>query len=99
MISEHSEFSSLREWMRSQPGVQVAVVAGKPEHGELGALDVLTLLASSAGAVAAVRTLPDFIRSRRSGIRVETTIRGQRFVLDATNVEEILPLLERLLDE
>jgi hypothetical protein len=84
--------------MRDQPGVDVAVTPGTPGPGELGVLDVLVVLAGSSGVVGAIRTLPAFIRSRRSGIRIETTVDGQPFVLDATNVDEVMPILERLLD-
>jgi hypothetical protein len=60
---------------------------------------VLSVLVGSGGAVAAIRVLPDFIRSRRSGFRIETTVKGQPFVLDATNMDEVLPILERLLGD
>jgi hypothetical protein len=96
-VSDPSQFSSLYTWMRDQPGVDVKVVEGRPGPGELGALDVLTVLAGSAGVAGAIKTLPDFVRSRRSGLRIETTINGQHFVLDATNVDEVMPILERLL--
>ncbi|MGH3546739.1 MAG: effector-associated constant component EACC1 [Pseudonocardiaceae bacterium] len=98
-VSDQSQFSALRDWMRGLPGVEVAVVAGTPGASELGVVDVLTVLAGSGGVVAAIRTLPDFIRSRRSGLRIETIIKGRSVVLDATNVEEVIPILERLLDD
>ncbi|MGP8298157.1 effector-associated constant component EACC1 [Streptomyces inhibens] len=98
-VSDQSQLAALRDWMSSQPGVDVAVVTGTPGPGELGVLDVLVVLASTSGVVGAIRTLPDFIRSRRSGIRIETTVDGQPFVLDATNVDEVMPILERLLDD
>jgi hypothetical protein len=98
-VSDQSQLPSLREWLRAQPGVQVTVVPGTPETGEQGALDVMTVLAGSSGLVAAVKVLPEFIRSRRSGFRIETTIRGEKFNLDASNVEDVLPILERLLDD
>ena len=86
--------------MRQQPDVEVAPEgAGAPRPGELGVADVVSVVTGSTGLLAATRTLPDFLRSRRSGISVETTVRGERFTLTATNVEDVLPLLERLLDE
>jgi hypothetical protein len=90
---------ALRAWIAASRGVEVAVIPGIPGPGDLGVLDVLVVVAGSGGAMEAIRTLPDFIRSRRSGIRIETTVAGQSFVLDATNVDEIMPILERLLDE
>ncbi|MFD8699959.1 effector-associated constant component EACC1 [Kitasatospora purpeofusca] len=98
-VSDQDHIRPLREWLRSLPDVEVAVRAAAPKSGELGALDTITVLASSGGLIAAIRILPDFIRSRRSSFKIETTVRGERFVLDATNVEELLPVLERLLDD
>jgi membrane-associated two-gene conflict system component 1 (EACC1) len=98
-VSDHSQFPALRDWMAGQPGIDVVVVPGRPGPGDLGALDVLVVLAGSGGVVGAVKTLPDFIRSRRSGVRIETTVAGRPFVLDATNVDEVMPILERLLDD
>ncbi|MEU7640942.1 hypothetical protein AB0C11_33575 [Streptomyces sp. NPDC039016] len=98
-VSDPSQLAALRDWMSGQPEVDVAAVSGTPGPGELGVLDVLVVLAGSSGVVGAIRTLPDFIRSRRSGIRIEATVDGQPFVLDATNVDEVMPILERLLDD
>ncbi|MFD8006644.1 effector-associated constant component EACC1 [Streptomyces mirabilis] len=96
-VSDPSQLSSLHDWLRGQRDVEVAVTPGVPGAGEQGALDVLTVLASSGGLIAAIRVLPEYIRSRRSGFRIETTVRGERLMLDATNVDDVLPVLERLL--
>jgi len=72
------------------------VFPGTPGLGEMGALDAPTVLISSTGAVAAIKTLPEFIRSRRSGFRIETTVNGQPFILDATDVDEVMPIVDRL---
>jgi hypothetical protein len=98
-VSDPSQLSSLRDWLRGEPGVEVDLTPGEPGSGELGVMDALTVLASSSGVVAALKVLPEFIRSRRSGFRIETVVKGRPFTLDATNVEEILPILERLLGE
>ncbi|EME99690.1 hypothetical protein J7W19_26475 [Streptomyces mobaraensis NBRC 13819 = DSM 40847] len=98
-VSDPSQMLPLRDWLRGQPGTDVAMAPGRPGHGELGTFDVLVVLASSAGVVEAFRTLPEFFRSRRSGLRIEMTVRGERLVLEATNVDEVMPILERLLDE
>lgn len=96
-VSDLSQLPLLRDWLRAQSGVNVAVTHTAPGPGEQGTIDVLTVLASSSGLVAVIKTLPDFIRSRRSDFRLETTIRGEKLVLDATNVEDVAVLLERLL--
>lgn len=95
-VSDPTQLQSLKDWLRGQ-GVSVAQSPGVPGPGEQGVLDALTVLAGSSGLVAAVRVLPEFLRSRRSGLRIETTVNGERFTLDATNVEQVLPILERLL--
>ncbi|KPI29333.1 hypothetical protein OK074_6780 [Actinobacteria bacterium OK074] len=96
-VSDPSQLASLRDWLRGQQDVEVRVTPGVPGAGEQGALDVLAVLASSSGMIAAIRVLPEYIRSRRSGFRIETTVRGEKLVLDATNVDDVLPVLERLL--
>jgi membrane-associated two-gene conflict system component 1 (EACC1) len=98
-VSDQAHLPSLRDWFREQPGLEVSLTGRVPSAGELGALDTITILAGSGGLIAAIKTLPDFIRSRRAGFHIEATVRGQSFVMDATNVEEILPILQQLLDE
>ena len=99
VISDPAQVSHLRDWIRDQSDVRAVAKSATPGPGELGALTVLSILGGSSGVVTAIKTLPAFLRSRRSGVRIETTYRGEPFVLDATNVEEVLPLLERLLDD
>lgn len=98
-VSDPAQFAELGAWLRGYEGVEVAVTPATPGAGEQGALDVLTVLGGSGGLVAALRVLPAFIRSRRSGFHIETTVRGEKLVLDATNVDDLLPVLERLLGE
>lgn len=98
-VSEPSELRPLAEWLRAADGVRVARVAGTPRAGGLGTLDVLVVLASSGGVVAAIRVLPEFFRSRRSGLSITMTVKDKPFTLNATNVDDVMPILERLLDE
>jgi Effector Associated Constant Component 1 len=98
-ISDQSQLSSLREWLRQTPQVIVGISPGQPGPGEQGAVDVLTIIASAPAVVTAIKVLPEYIRSRRSGFRIETTVRGKKFVLDATNSEDMLAVIERFLDE
>jgi hypothetical protein len=98
-VSDPSQMAALRNWLDGQPDVEVTVTPGVPGPGEQGALDVLSVLAGSSGLITAIKVIPEFIRSRRAGFRIETTVRGERFVLDATNVKDVLPVIERLLSE
>jgi membrane-associated two-gene conflict system component 1 (EACC1) len=98
-VSDPAQFGPLEKFLRwAVPDVGVSRVAGRPGLGEQGALDALTVLAGSGGLLAAVRVLPDFLRSRRSGLSVTMVVKGEPVTLTATNIEEVMPILERLLD-
>ncbi|WP_255947934.1 effector-associated constant component EACC1 [Streptomyces odontomachi] len=100
-VSRHGELNSLRTYLdlAAIPGVDVRRVSGTPGPGEQGASDALTVLATSTGLVTAIRVLPQFLRARRSDLSVTVTVRGKKLTVDARNVEEVMPILERLIDE
>ncbi|GAA2056819.1 hypothetical protein GCM10009839_77580 [Catenulispora yoronensis] len=98
-LSDPSQLGSVRDWLRAVPGIEVTTTAGEPGPGELGGTDTLSIIASSAGLISAIKVLPDIIRARRVGFQIKTEVRGKPFELNAANVEELLPVLERLLDE
>ena len=98
-VSDFGQIGSLQEWLSSVPGVQVQRIAGPASPGELGTLDVLTVLAGSGGLVAAIRVIPEFLRSRRSSLSITATINGQKFSVTANNVKDVMPILERALNE
>lgn len=97
-VSDFSQLGSLQEVLSATPGVTVTRTPGGFERGQLGAFDVLTLIAGSSSLVAAVKVLPEFIRSRRSSVHITITVKGESRVLDADNVAEVMPIIERLLD-
>lgn len=99
-VSDQSQLKSLKSLLEMMvPGLRVTREAGQPRVGEQGALDIITILASSSGLVAAIKVLPEFLKSRRSGLSIKATIKGKPFTLTATNVDEIMPILEKLLDD
>jgi hypothetical protein len=99
MASDPSQMGPLQGFLNwAAPGVSVSRNAGKPGVGEQGALDVLVLLASSSGLVTAIKVLPEFLRSRRTGLSITATVKGKPFKITATNVDDVMPILERLLD-
>jgi Effector Associated Constant Component 1 len=99
VVSDPSQLGALQEFLSwAAPGARVSRIAGEPGAGEQGALDVLAVLASSGGMLAAIKVLPEFLRSRKTGLSITTTVKGEPFSLTATNVDEVMPILERLLD-
>jgi hypothetical protein len=98
-VSNPAELRSLRAWLERVPDVRVEQRAGTPGPGEQGAADVLMVLVGGSGVLAvAVQTLPEFLRSRRPGLSVTLKTEGKELTLTANNVEEVRPLIEKLLD-
>jgi hypothetical protein len=98
-VSEYAQIGSLQDWLSATSGVQVLRSPGSPGPGEMGALDVLTVLAGSSGLVAAVRIIPEFLKSRRSGLSITATVKGEEFTMTANNVKDVMPILERLIND
>jgi hypothetical protein len=97
-VSDPGQLRPLAEWLSAVGQVRVERKPGQPGPGQQGVVDVLTVLASSGGLIAALKVLPQFIRSRRSGFHIEATVNGEKFILDATNADkDFQPLVERLL--
>ncbi|MGE7386592.1 effector-associated constant component EACC1 [Streptomyces sp. NPDC004126] len=98
-VSDPGELRSLREHLRLVPGVDVVQAPGSPGEGELGVWDVLQVTAVGSGALAvAVRTLPAFIRSRRSTVTVTVKTAGKTVTVTAANTDEAMAIVERALD-
>jgi Effector Associated Constant Component 1 len=99
-VSDHFMLKSLADHISlAAPDVKVRVAPGRPGKGELGAPDVLMIIAGSPALIAAARMLPDFLRARKASLSVTISTKSQQFTLNATNIDEVMPLIERLLDE
>jgi hypothetical protein len=99
-ISDQAQLGSLEGWLRvTAPDVRVERSAGEPGPGEQGALDVLSILADSSVLIAAVKILPEFLRSRKTGLSITMIRNGEPITLTASNIDDVLPVLNRLLDE
>ena len=98
-VSDYGQIAALHDWLNSVPGVHVRRVAGMPGSGELGVPDVLVAVAGSSGLVAAIRIIPEFLKARRSNISITATIGGEKFSITASNVEDVMPILERALND
>lgn len=97
--SDLAELSSLRSWLHLVPGLTVTRNSAHPDPGELGARDTLTVVGSNRSIRSALRAIPDFVRSRKSDVRVTVTIKDAKYILDVTNVDSVIPTIEHILDE
>jgi Effector Associated Constant Component 1 len=99
-VSDYSQLGSLADYLRlAVPGVRVTRSAGRPGPGEQGVVDVLMIAADSSVLVAAVKVLPEFVRSRKKGVSVTLTVKGKRLTVTADNAEEVMPVIDRFLDD
>jgi Effector Associated Constant Component 1 len=99
-VSDPSQLGPLQSYLKwaAPAAVGLSRIGGAPGTGEQGALDVLVLLASSTGVVAAIKVLPEFIKARKTGLSITATVKGKPLKITATNVDEVIPILERILD-
>lgn len=97
-VSDQAELRSLREWLTEVPDTEVHQKAAASSAGEQGALDYVTVIASSGGLIAAIRMVPAFLRARRPTLKITMRLGDKKFTVDATNVDDVLPVLEKLID-
>jgi Effector Associated Constant Component 1 len=99
-VSDYAQLGSLADYLRlAASGVRVTRSPGRPGRGEQGALDVLMIAADSSVLVAVVKVLPEFLRSRKSGMSATVTVKGKRLTVTADNAEDIIPVIDRFLDD
>lgn len=99
-VSDQLQLKPLTNWLRGIPDLRVTRGSGTLGPGEQGAWDFLIVLASGSGVLGtAIMTLPEFIRSRRSGFTIRIKTKGKEVTLTADNVDETMPVLGRLLDD
>ncbi|OXM68323.1 MULTISPECIES: effector-associated constant component EACC1 [Amycolatopsis] len=100
VVSDPAELRSLREHLGRIPGVEVTQVPGRPGAGEQGAWDLLQVLAAGGGVLAVtIKTLPEFIRSRRSNVTVTLESGDRRVTVTAENVEDAEAVVDKLLGD
>jgi hypothetical protein len=97
-VSDPAQLPTLVRWLKASGSLQIERTSSGPGPGEQGAIDVLSILASSSALIAALKILPEFIRSRRSGFHIEMTVKGKSLTIDVSNASEVLPILEKLVD-
>ena len=98
-VSERGELRLLRTWLKSHSTVDVSDVGGDPSAGRLGSMDVLLVTATSGSVMTAIRTLPYFIRSRKSHTSITVKTKKKEVTFTSDNAEESMHILEKLLDD
>lgn len=98
-VSDPAEVGSLHKHLSRIPQLDVTQCSAAPRPGELGAWDFLQVTAASGGAlVVAIKTIPEFIRSRRTDVSVTLKNGDQEIAITAANADDALRLVERALD-
>ncbi|GAA2384091.1 effector-associated constant component EACC1 [Dactylosporangium salmoneum] len=97
-VSDPAVLRSLRTWLEAEAGVAVTARPQPSRPGEQGAVDILTAVASTTALAAAVRMLPEFIRSRRSKLSVRIKTKGQDVTMTLENSKEVAEILDRILN-
>lgn len=100
-ISDPAELYALRDWLGGLPGIEAHLEPSAPAPGELGGVDLLMVLAESVGVLGvAIRSLPKFIRSRRSDKVIVTVTVGETSVhVEAENVVDPAAIIRQAADE
>jgi hypothetical protein len=57
------------------------------------------IAADSSVLVTVVKVLPEFLRSRKKGMSVTVTVKGKRLTVTGENAEEVMPVIDRFLDD
>lgn len=103
-VSDPCELRLLYEHLRRLLEIRVAQVPGSPGAGEQGAADTLQILSVSVGPALAIaiRTLPEFVRSRRSDLKVTLRRSDRELSLEFTNKAQetdVQAVVDRFLDD
>ncbi|MCD0444125.1 hypothetical protein LO763_10865 [Glycomyces sp. A-F 0318] len=99
-VSDQAELRSLREHLRRIRGAQVEQVAAEPEAGALGSGELLQIAVPAAGLLAVVvRTLPEFIRSRRSSVSVTVETADWNVTVSGENLDDVESVIKRVLPD
>lgn len=102
-VSEPADVGPLFRRLSTVPDVTVTRKRSGPGAGQLGVAEVLQLLVPSSAVLAVViRTLPAFVRSRRSSVTVKLTRKDRTVTITGSNVpdpQKIIEIADRLLDD
>ncbi|MGY0500610.1 effector-associated constant component EACC1 [Nocardia sp. FBN12] len=101
-ISDPGELASLRKIVERIPGLRVRQMTGRTAPGEQGAFDFLQIAATAGGGGGAlllmIRTLPDFIRSRRRDVSIVYKAGDMEVTITAATAADAVTLIEKSID-
>ena len=99
-VSDPAQLNALPRWIEGNGPLRAERVSAPSGPGELGMSDIVTAVGSSGALIAAIKVLPEFIRSRRSDFHIEATVKGERFIMDVKNADEqIAKIIEKLTED
>jgi hypothetical protein len=98
-VSDYSQLASLASYLDLVvPDARVTRMAGQPGPGEQGALDVLMVAADSSVLVAAIKVLPEFLRSRKKGLSIAIKLKDRQLTLTSDSADDAMRVVDRFLD-
>lgn len=96
-VEDPAALTSLRTRLGLVPGLTVAQVPVLGAPKEQGVADILTVVGGSAALTAAINLLPDFLGSRRGGVKVHVKVGEDEVTIEARNAAEAIRILQRLI--
>lgn len=99
-VADPDDFDVLYAELRGFPGLAVEAVAAPVSEGEQGsAMDFLTVACSGGAITAALQLFKAVVESRGPSFSLKMRRGKDRVEINASNIEEMLPVLKELLDD
>jgi len=99
-VSEYAELEALEKFLRmTLSDADVRRVPGSPGPGQQGFLDWVAVLGSSNVIVAAIKTLPRFLQTRKPGLSVTVKIKNTSVAVSGANIDEVMRVLGKVLGD
>jgi hypothetical protein len=97
-VSEPAELSALQRHLTSGTQLRVYRTSTGIADGTLGSSDMLVVAAVSGTLVTALQIIPAFLRARRKNLSIAARYRDQSVTICIENIEDVMPILEKILD-
>ncbi len=96
-VSDPAAQGMLERLLREVDGVRVRRERLPPEAGRLGGGELLQVAVPTLALLAVVvRTLPDFIRSRKNAVSVTVETDGRKVTVTTENCDDVDAIMKRL---